>query len=355
MRGNGSETIGMKNRPKDSKKGNILHLLLAQILLTLAALAVFDLFHHVLPDRRAQREGMREPIAALGPARPEPAAPDEEKTEPAGEAGLSAEAGPPTLRERSAGYFSEQVQFDENSYTSPNIAITIKKYERPPAFPNMTFFAADIRIADIACFQAAFPASGSYSEAKYIARENAAILGINGDCMESMTQGLLVRNGLLYQQAPGTSDCCVLYGDGSIETLGPDTLSAEEILAREPVHVWQFGPMLLDGDGRALESFNISAPLQEAHPRTALGYYEPGHYCFVVVDGRQRGYSDGATLRELALLMESLGCRAAFNLDGGASSRMIFNGEPVNRPSASRAINDMLIIREPQEVGNETP
>jgi exopolysaccharide biosynthesis protein len=41
------------------------------------------------------------------------------------------------------------------------------------------------------------------------------------------------------------------------------------------------------------------------NPRSAIGYYEPGHYCFIVVDGRQNGYSDGMTLDELAQTLRS--------------------------------------------------
>ena len=107
--------------------------------------------------------------------------------------------------------------------------------------------------------------------------------------------------------------------------------------------------------GVPLEEFNISRSLLKVNPRTALGYYEPGHYCFVVVDGRQPGYSQGASMETLARLMSSLGCAAAFNLDGGASSAMVFQDKLVNRPSGHREINDMLIIREPEGFQNEAP
>ncbi|MBR5095012.1 MAG: phosphodiester glycosidase family protein, partial [Oscillospiraceae bacterium] len=94
--------------------------------------------------------------------------------------------------------------------------------------------------------------------------------------------------------------------------------------------------------------------LRPVHPRTAIGYYEPGHYCFVVVDGRQWGHSDGAEIADLARLMESLGCTLAYNLDGGASSMMIFHGKTVDKPSnGGRYINDMLIITEPADGAEE--
>jgi hypothetical protein len=66
----------------------------------------------------------------------------------------------------------------------------------------------------------------------------------------------------------------------------------------------------------------------------------------VVVDGRQSGYSAGMTLGELAELMNSLGARSAFNLDGGGSSAMFVNGQRVNRPSDGyeRGVGSALVV-----------
>lgn len=368
----------MTMKSKSSKRaGRTLSLVLIQILLTVAVLACFDLFHHVLPERKQQREGMIQPIGTVAgtafaaepeatavaetAAEPEPTAAAEEmlvqtaESAPAVAPELTAEPAPPTLRERFADRFTAETIVTDSAYTSANLAVSVEKVERPAAFPDMTYFVADIYVADVDCFRAAFPLNGTYAEAKYIARGNEAVLAVNGDCMIAIQQGLVVRNGMIYQSSPGISDYCILYPDGSMATLGSGTCTEEEILAQGPLQVWQFGPMLLDGNGEPLEEFNISSSLLAKNPRTALGYYEPGHYCFVVVDGRQGGYSDGATMEEMARLMSSLGCTAAFNLDGGASSAMVFRGELVNRPSGTREINDLLIIREPEGVQDETP
>lgn len=71
-------------------------------------------------------------------------------------------------------------------------------------------------------------------------------------------------------------------------------------------------------------------------PRTAVGVREDGTLIFVVVDGRQKGLSDGMTIKELAQKLLELGVKDAANLDGGASSEMIIEGEIVNSPSAGR-------------------
>ena len=100
------------------------------------------------------------------------------------------------------------------------------------------------------------------------------------------------------------------------------------------------GPALLDADGKSTE---IRHALAGPNPRTAIGYYEPGHYCFVVVDGR--GESFGISLNNLSILMHDLGCVAAYNLDGGASAQMYWNGAIINAPSGkNRAISDIIYL-----------
>lgn len=70
---------------------------------------------------------------------------------------------------------------------------------------------------------------------------------------------------------------------------------------------------------------------------------------FVVVDGRSRGYSRGMTLNEFADLFVELGASEAYNLDGGGSSTMYFNGRVVNQPSGKekeRGVSDILYVAE---------
>jgi exopolysaccharide biosynthesis protein len=67
---------------------------------------------------------------------------------------------------------------------------------------------------------------------------------------------------------------------------------------------------------------------------------------YVVVDGRQPGWSSGMTLVAFARLFRRLGAARALNFDGGASSTMVVRGRVVNRPSEGslRAVESAMLV-----------
>lgn len=96
---------------------------------------------------------------------------------------------------------------------------------------------------------------------------------------------------------------------------------------------WQgvsFVPVLIQD----WEKIDIPSKWKNAkQPRTVLGQYPNGDVFFIVVDGRQEDWSSGITLEEMQVLLLRLGVMEAFNLDGGGSSTMIYNGKVLNKPS----------------------
>ncbi|MDQ3812539.1 MAG: phosphodiester glycosidase family protein [Armatimonadota bacterium] len=83
-------------------------------------------------------------------------------------------------------------------------------------------------------------------------------------------------------------------------------------------------------------------------PRTAMGIDKEGRYIIVVVDGRQKFYSTGLTLTELAYTMQQLGAVDALNLDGGGSTAMVVANRVINRPSDGyerRVANALLVMQ----------
>ncbi|MBQ6076495.1 MAG: phosphodiester glycosidase family protein [Clostridia bacterium] len=244
--------------------------------------------------------------------------------------------------------FTETPVLTENSYSDDGLSITITRYE-----DNLTlfrqvavYFVADVYVQDIVRWKTAAAKNDFTSRATdkliNMAEANDALFAVSGDYFNyQVSNGVIIRNGELYrQQYDRRRDLCVLYRDGVMKTFEVGTYTVEEILESDPWQTWQFGPALLDENGEVKEHFNSS--LLGPNPRCAIGYYEPGHYCFVIVDGRNEEYSMGASLSELSLLMKQLGCKAAYNLDGGLSAQIYFNGEIQNRTYGVRPIGDIL-------------
>ena len=121
--------------------------------------------------------------------------------------------------------------------------------------------------------------------------------------------------------------------------------------------VWNtlsFGPALLQDSAivDGIDSVEVDTnfgnhSIQGEQPRTAVGVIGSNHLVFVAVDGRSPGYSAGVTMTELAQIMQGLGATTAYNLDGGGSSTLWFDGEVVNRPSngGERGTSDILYIK----------
>lgn len=323
-------------------KKSVPFMIIQDVLLTGLILCVFAFFHHVQPRLSALSRSQSSPTPAVQTQAPAP--------EPTQDGEPEAE----TWGERFAEHFSEEIQTGENFYKGPNVSVTMETVEQELDGHFQRWYVADIYVADIGCL-ASYVENDSYESyvttpALELAELAGAIVSINGDyCNAQAQSGFFVRNGTVYQQEElPRCDIAVLYTDGSLETYAPGEYTVEEILERQPWQVWKFGPELLDGAGQPLESFNTSSAIEAANPRSALGYYEPGHYCFVVSEGRLRDGGYGLTMAELAQIFSDLGCKSAYNLDGGDSACMVFQGEVCNIRSGQRELGDILLIREPE-------
>ena len=248
-----------------------------------------------------------------------------------------------------------EVYWDEVSYISGNICIQISSQW----YEHSDVYVCDIYIRDIDCFMRAF-GGGRFNKTTekvgVMAERNGAVLAMTGDSSAVFTAGLVVGNGtVLRKNSNSKRDICVLYRNGEMKTVIASENNMKTVYAelKDDPEVWQvflFGPALLDSEGKARTSFNSN--VFPANPRSVIGYYEKGHYCFVQVDGRgvksalEYGKkSTGLTLAQLSAFMESLGCTAAYNLDGGQSSMLWFNGKIISTPYKSgRRVGDIVYI-----------
>lgn len=244
-------------------------------------------------------------------------------------------------------HFTDEVILTENSYSSPEVSITIDTVSAEIDGYATTYYVADVYIAGMANFGACiannrFTNWGGQDIEVMTANANA-ILAMNGDFATAQVSGFIVRDGQTYL-SDLNNGICVMYADGTMATYDRGTYEVEDILAQEPLHVWSFGPSLLDDSGKARTEFEHVVGISEIHPRAAIGYYEPGHYCFVVVDGRQ-AHSVGISLESLAVIFEELGCALAYNLDGGGSAIMMYDSQRYSIScDPDRDIGDILYI-----------
>ena len=258
---------------------------------------------------------------------------------------IAAETSDTAISDKFADKYTDTIIVTENSYSSPDISVTVAE----ETLGQTTYYLADIYVRDITCFRTALAndtyGSGFRDSIEDMALLNNALLAVNGDYYGNTNEGVVIRNGVIYRANSTNCDVCVLYYDGTMRVMPGSSFSVEEAVEQGSWQAWTFGPALLNTDGSVLTSFASTNRIISANPRTAIGYYEPGHYCLIVVDGR--GESAGITLPDLSRLFYDLGCRAAYNLDGGNSSVMVWNNEVINNPSGGgRESSDALLIAE---------
>lgn len=219
---------------------------------------------------------------------------------------------------------------------------------------NTTVYVADVQIADISLLKTAL-AGNTYArnltETTSVQAANAgAILAINGDYYGAQERGYVLRNGVLYRaSAQSGTDALVIGADGNFRIITEGETSADTLVREGAWQVLTFGPALINGGQVTVSSSDEVGRAMTSNPRTAIGQISEGHYLLVVSDGRTKE-SAGLSLRQLAELMQSLGAQVAYNLDGGGSSTMVFQGRVVNNPTTNgrsireRSVSDIVYI-----------
>ncbi len=250
----------------------------------------------------------------------------------------------------------------DNTYQDENIRIEITQIRRYES----DVYVADIRIKDPSLLKTALAKDQFGMNIKEKTSETAervgAILAVNGDFYGTNESGYVIRNGIIYRETmrpASDSDSDLAYfddlaimRDGSFITFDEKDYTAQEVWDKGAMHVLTFGPTLVvNGEIAVDENAEVGlAWSKTGNPRCAIGYISEGHYLIVVVDGRCDA-SRGTSLWELADIFRELGAETAYNLDGGGSATMIFNGRLINtpytnwnKPSGERRVSDIVYI-----------
>ena len=250
-----------------------------------------------------------------------------------------------TESEQSENAVTEE-SMDDDDTESPEIQFTTYRIN------DTNVYVADIVFSSVESVKTAF-AQDTYGrkitdKTSDMAGQNNAVLAINGDYYGARESGYVIRNGVLYRSTPSDEDVLCIYLDGSMEIADPSEVSAEELLEAGAWQVFSFGPGLLENGEYLVDQNDEVGRAMASNPRTAIGMIDNNHYVFVVSDGRTQE-SEGLSLYELAEFMESLGVQTAYNLDGGGSSTMAYDGAIVNTPangrhSSERSVSDIVYI-----------
>ena len=244
---------------------------------------------------------------------------------------------------------SASVSESGTSYTSDSLTITLNQY----LVADTTVYVADVVTDDPSRLKTAL-AGDVYGrnvtdKPSSIASDSGAVLAINGDFYGARTSGYVIRNGVLYRDTASGGEDLVIWADGSFSIIDETRVSAQELLDQGAVQVLSFGPALVEDGQVSVSETDEVGKAMASNPRTAIGIVDEGHYLFVVSDGRT-SESEGLTLRELADFMESLGVQTAYNLDGGGSSTMVFQGQVENNPTTGgstireRSVSDIVYV-----------
>lgn len=244
---------------------------------------------------------------------------------------------------------SESVVATDTSYTSDGLKITLTEKR----VDETTVYIADIQTADSSHLQTAL-AENTYGRniketTSAMAAENEAVLAINGDYYGFRSTGFVLRNGTLYRDtANGDTQALVIDQDGNFSIVDESTTSAESLTNAQ--QILSFGPALIEDSQIVVSTSAEVSQSMTSNPRTAIGQIGENHYVIIVSEGRTSD-SEGLTLYQLAEQFEELGATTAYNLDGGGSSTLYFNGKVVNQTvggsdnSEERAVSDILYFK----------
>ena len=235
------------------------------------------------------------------------------------------------------------------TYSDSKSKITVTQYR---AYDS-NIYVADVEVTDGTSILSAF-ANNTYGRnitdtTSDMAEENNAVLAINGDYYGARQSGYVIRNGVVYRNQGSNGEDMVISKDGTLSFISESDTTTDSLIQKQAWQVLSFGPVLVENGEVAVTENDEVGMAMASNPRTAIGTVAKNHYLFVVSDGRT-SESAGLSLYELANFMKSLGATKVYNLDGGGSSTMVFQGEVVNNPTTNgnkiseRAVSDILYI-----------
>ena len=247
---------------------------------------------------------------------------------------------------------AETATVTDTSYSDDNISVTLTE----KTVSNTQVYIADVTVSSSEYLKTAF-AQNTYgnnvtAKTSETAANNNAILAVNGDYYGANTTGYVIRNGVVYRDTvreDSSNGDLAIYKDGSFKIIYEDQISADQLVKDGVVNLLAFGPSLVENGEIVVDTNSEVGQSMSSNPRTAIGIIDENRYIIIVSDGRT-SESEGLSLYQMAEIMKSYGVKTAYNLDGGGSSTLYFNGQVINKPTTNgntiseRSVSDIVYI-----------
>lgn len=238
----------------------------------------------------------------------------------------------------------ETATITDKSYVDENIKITIETVRKY----NSNIYVADIQVSNAEYLKTAF-ANNTYGRnitatTSDIAENNKAIFAVNGDFYGFRDGGYVLRNGISYRNIArsGDNEALVIDKEGNLSVVAESEVALDSLSNKGAWQVLSFGPGLVENGNIVVNSSSEVGQAMSSNPRTAIGQISKLHYVVIVSDGRTSD-SEGLSLLQLAQEFKERGCTTAYNLDGGGSSTMYFNGKVINNPTSGKSIGERKV------------
>lgn len=265
---------------------------------------------------------------------------------------ISAVSNSSTSDTAAASQAAKNAQVTDTSYSDGNISVNLTE----KTVNETQVYVADITLSSSDYLKTAL-AQNSYgtnviAKTSVTAGENNAILAVNGDYYGANSSGYVIRNGVVYRNSireDASNGDLAIYKDGSFKIIYEAQVSADQLVQDGVVNLLAFGPSLVENGEISVGTNAEVGQAMASNPRTAIGIIDENHYIIVVSDGRT-SESKGLSLYQMAEVMKSYGVKTAYNLDGGGSSTLYFNGQVINKPTtggskiSERAVSDIVYI-----------
>ena len=251
-----------------------------------------------------------------------------------------------------ASQATKNAQVTDTSYSDGNISVNLTE----KTVNDTQIYVADVTLSSADYLKTAL-AQNSYgtnitAKTSVTAAENNSILAVNGDYYGANSSGYVIRNGVVYRDSvreDASNGDLAIYKDGSFKIIYENQISADQLVQDGVVNLLAFGPSLVENGEISVGINTEVGQAMASNPRTAIGIIDENHYIIVVSDGRT-SESKGLSLYQMSEVMKSYGVKTAYNLDGGGSSTLYFNGQIINKPTtggskiSERAVSDIVYI-----------